>query len=314
MNIHYCVRNGERVMSKRGMMRINELEKRAGIPRTTIHFYTRNGLLHPPLKTGRTMAYYDETHLKRLQDIQKLKVEGRVPLSFLKESLAELEEREAEHRDSTGSAARGIATTTKAKDQKRQEIVNAAIKVFAEKGYHKVKIRDITTSLGISTGTFYIYFEDKKALFVDVVDAVIRAIIGDAREALKQEDSILKRLAIRGKIFYENYSKYNEILNQLRAEMVGEDRWPHEKIKKAYHALTQPVIRDIEKGIEAGIFRKMDPDLTAYTLTGIIEIMCLRTVISGKYTYEQIEPFVFDFITNGMKPDNNISDIEARNR
>lgn len=300
-------------MNQRGLMRINELEKRAGIPRTTIHFYVRHGLLHPPLKTGRTMAYYNESHLNRLQSIQKLKVEGRVPLSFLKESLAELEERGGDRSDSSGSVAREIAATTRAKDKKRQEIVNAAIKVFAEKGYHKVKIRDITASLGISTGTFYIYFEDKKALFVDVVDAVIRAIIGDAREALKQEESILRRLTIRGRIFYENYSKYNEILNQLRAEMVGEDQWPHEKIKKAYHALTQPVIRDIEKGIEAGLFRKIDPDLTAYTLTGIIEIMCLRTMISGKYTYEQIEPFVFDFITNGMKPDNHISDMDIRN-
>ncbi|NLJ29665.1 MerR family transcriptional regulator [Desulforhabdus amnigena] len=288
------------MMSNKGFMRINELEKRAGVPRTTIHFYMRQGLLHPPVKSGRTMAYYDESHLKRLQNIQKIKAAGRMPLSFLKESLAELEERDGENRDSHEPAAREITNTTKAKDKKRQEIVNAAIKVFSEKGYQKVKVRDITASLGISTGTFYIYFEDKKELFVDVVDAVIRAIIGDAREALKQEENIVKRLSIRGRIFYENYLKYNEILNQLRAEMVGEDQWPHEKIKKAYHALTQPVIRDIEKGIEEGIFRKIDPDLTAYTLTGIIEIMCLRTTISGKYTYEQIEPFIFDFITNGF--------------
>ncbi|GLI33076.1 TetR family transcriptional regulator [Desulforhabdus amnigena] len=300
-------------MNEKGFMRINELEKRADVPRTTIHFYVRHGLLHPPVKTGRTMAYYDESHLKRLKNIQKIKIEGRVSLSFLKESLAELEEREGEHRDSPESAAREIVTTTKAKDKRRQEIVNAAIKVFSEKGYHGVKIRDITATLGISTGTFYIYFEDKKALFVDVVDAVIRAIIGDAREALKEEENILKRLLIRGRIFYQNYSKYNEILNQLRAEMVGEDQWPHEKIKKAYHALTQPVIRDIEKGIETGLFRNVDPDLTAYTLTGIVEIMCLRTMINAKYNYEQIEPFVFDFITNGMKPDDNRSDIDTRN-
>jgi hypothetical protein len=85
--------------------------------------------------------------------------------------------------------------------------------------------------------------------------------------------------------------------------MVGEDQWPHEKIKKAYHALTQPVIRDIQKGIEARIFREVDPDLTAYTLTGIIEIMCLRTMISEKYNYEQIERFILDFITNGLTPE-----------
>lgn len=289
-------------MDKKEFMRIGELEKKAGLPKTTIHFYVRNGLLHPPVKTGRTMAYYDQSHLKRLQNIQKIKLEGRVPLSFLMERIEKLEQRDTEFNE-IESPVKQIATTTKAKDRKRQEIVKAAIRIFSEKGYHKVKIRDITGSIGISTGTFYIYFKDKRELFVDVVDDVIRAIIGDAAEAIKQEEDIERRMAIRGRVFYNNYSKYNEILNQLRAEMVGEDKWPHEKIKKAYHALTQPVIRDIQKGIETGIFRKVDPDLTAYTLTGIIEIMCLRTMIGSKYSYEQIEPFVLDFITNGLKPE-----------
>jgi len=43
-------------MDRKGYMRINELEKRAGVPKTTIHFYVRHGLLHPPLKTARTMS------------------------------------------------------------------------------------------------------------------------------------------------------------------------------------------------------------------------------------------------------------------
>ncbi len=286
-------------MDTKNLMRIQELEKKSGVPRTTIHYYTRNGLLHPPLKTGRTMAYYDETHLKRLLSIQQIKAGGRVPLSFLQESLGKSGAWSA---DTIESPARAVATTTRAKDRKRQEIAHAAIRIFSEKGYHQVKIRDITASLGISTGTFYIYFEDKQALFVDVVDTVIRKILGDAAEAIRQEKDIIKRLLLRGKVFYDNYSKYNEILSQLRAEMVGEDTWPREKIKKAYHALTQPVIRDIQKGIESGIFRKIDPDLTAYALTGLIQIMCLRTTIGGGYSFENIIDFVLDFMTKGLGP------------
>ena len=99
---------------------------------------------------------------------------------------------------------------------------------------------------------------------------------------------------------YDNYLKYIHILNQLRAEMVGEDQWPHDKIKKAYHALTKPVIRDVQKGIETGIYRNVDPDLTAYTLTGIIKIMCLRTMISNEYSFEKIEQFISDFVGNGL--------------
>ena len=292
-------------MSKKELMRIHELASKSGVPRTSIHFYVRQGILHPPLKTGRTMAYYDDTHLRRLQSIQKIKLKGRVPLSFLKESVAKLERKDDGPYEPIQQAALEVATTTKAKERKRHEIVKAAIKVFSEKGYRKIKVRDITSSLGISTGTFYIYFKDKRELFVDVVDYVIRAILGDATEAIKQENDIVKRMIIRGRVFYNNYAKYNEILNQLRAEMVGEDTWPHEKIKKAYHALTQPVIRDIQKGIDACIYRNMDPDLTAYTLTGIIEMMCFRTIIDSKYNYEQIEAFVFDFIINGMQAKDN---------
>lgn len=286
-------------MDSKKYMRINELEKRTGVPKTTIHYYTRNGLLHPPLKTGRTMAYYDETHLKKLLSIQKIKAEGRVPLSFLQECLGKKEERSP---DTLRSPAREVATTTKAKDRKRQEIARAAIRIFSQKGYHQVKIRDITASLGISTGTFYIYFEDKQALFVDVVDMVIRAILGDAAEAIRQEKDILKRMVLRGKVFYDNYSKYSEILSQLRAEMVGEDGWSREKIKKAYHALTQPVIRDIQKGIDSGVFRKIDPDLAAYALTGLIQIMCLRTTIGGDYSFERIMDFLVDFMMKGLWP------------
>ncbi len=285
------------------LMRIHELEKKAGVPKTTIHFYVRNGLLHPPVKTGRTMAYYDETHLLRLKAIQELKSKGRLPIAFLKESLAKLELDGGRLEAPLDSpAAREVATTTRAKDRKRQEIARAAIKIFSEKGYHQVKIRDITASLGISTGTFYIYYEDKQALFVDVVDTVIRKILGDAAEAIRQEKDILKRMVLRGRVFYDNYSKYSEILSLLRAEMVGEDGWPREKIKKAYHALTQPVIRDIQKGIDSGVFRKIDPDLAAYALTGLIQIMCLRTTIGGDYSFEKIMDFLSDFMMKGLWP------------
>ena len=60
-------------MKKNVAMLVGELEKRSGLPRATIHHYLQNGLLHRPFKTGQTMAYYDETHLRRLKHIQKIK-------------------------------------------------------------------------------------------------------------------------------------------------------------------------------------------------------------------------------------------------
>ena len=282
-------------------MRIKDLEEKSGVPRTSIHFYLRQGLLHPSRKTGRTMAYYDESHVQRLKEIRRLKQGSRVPLALLKEHLDSADMMYPETPDPFDT--RKTVTTTKEKELKRQEIIKKAIRVFSQKGYHQTKIVDITSSLKISTGTFYLYYQNKRELFIEVIDSIFRNIVGEAAVAIKEETDFIKRLKIRGRVFYENYTKYSEILNQLRAELASEEQWPAEKIKKIYHGLTQPVIREIETAIEEGIIREIDPDLAAYGLTGLIEIMSLRLSLDNKYNLENIMDFIMDLTMERLLPD-----------
>lgn len=284
-------------------MRISELVRRSGVPKTTIHYYLREGLLHQPIKTGRTMAYYDETHLKRLQLINRLRVEKRLPVMLLKEGLEEAEKTGGNPWERLPAEPGVEARPDAAGSGRRQEIVEAAIKIFSRKGFHQTKVQDITRSIGISTGTFYIYFKNKRDLFVEVVDEVFRTIVGEAAKALQEEDDVMRRLVIRGEVFYKNYSKYNEILYQLRAEMAGEDAWPHDRVKEAYKQLTRPVIREVQDGINKGIFRPADPDLMAYALTGIIEIMSLRISLDDKYSFADIMNFIVEFVSHGLDLD-----------
>ncbi len=273
-------------------MRIKELVDKSGVPRTTIHFYLRHGLLHPPVKTGRTMAYYDESHLNRLRKIQSLKKGSRVPIALLREQVAAVADGRGEsthHYDVTRTV-----TTTREKKQKRQEIIRKAIHVFSQRGYHQTKIEDITRALKISTGTFYLYFKNKRDLFIEVIDDVIRNIVGEDAVAIKEEKDFLERLKIRGRVFYKNYTKYSEILHQLRAEMASEERWPGEKLQKIYHGLTKPVIREIDAAVKEGIIREVDPDLLAYALTGSMEIMSLRLALDDKYSLDDIIEFITD--------------------
>jgi AcrR family transcriptional regulator len=273
-------------------MRIKELEERSGVPRTTIHFYLRHGLLPPPYKTGRTMAHYDDGHLKRLRVIEKLKKGSRVPMAFLREQLKSLEN-EADDVFGEYDVTKAV-TTTKEKKLKRKEIIKQAISVFSRKGYHQTKIVDITKSLQISTGTFYLYFNNKRDLFMEVIDDVFRNIVGEAAIAIRNEKDFLERCKIRGRVFYENYSRYSEILNQLRAELATEEQWPVKKIKKIYHGLTKPVIREFEMAVNNGIIKNIDADLLAYGLTGMLEIMTLRSSLDQKYNVEDIMAFIVD--------------------
>jgi DNA-binding transcriptional MerR regulator len=70
-------------------LRIADLAERSGVSVATIKYYIREGLLPPaPVKTGRTMGYYDEPYLERLQLIRKLR-EDHLPVRVIREILAE---------------------------------------------------------------------------------------------------------------------------------------------------------------------------------------------------------------------------------
>jgi DNA-binding transcriptional MerR regulator len=70
--------------------RIGELAERSGVSVATIKFYIREGLLPPaPVKTGRTMGYYDQAYLERLVAIRKLRDEHYLPLRVIRAVLEE---------------------------------------------------------------------------------------------------------------------------------------------------------------------------------------------------------------------------------
>ena len=283
-------------MKEKQRMKISDLERISGVPRSTIHYYVREGILPPPEKTSRTMAYYTESHLKRLQDIQKAKMDyqklktgSRVPKALAGQSRQErVLRRGGEHHS--------------AMNTRRKEIIEAAILLFSQKGYHHTNVRDIAQALGISKGTFYLYYASKRDLFIEVVDDVIRNVIGEVAKAIKKEDDLMKRALLRAEVFNRNYSKYNEILSQLRAEMTNEDPWAQNKVKKVYMDLTKPLIREAQEAIKRGLIREVDPDLFAYTLIGITEIMSLRMTLDDKYTPGKIGEFLLDLNMNGLKP------------
>jgi len=277
-------------------MRIKELSQKSGVPRSTIHYYLREGLLHPPTKTGRTMAYYDETHLKKLATIRHLKKELRMPIAFLKEEVARLGGGGFPERPPGNE----IEDETNPKDLRKAEIIKAAIEAFSQKGYHRTKVSDITKKVGISTGTFYIYFENKRELFIEVVEDVFRRIVGDAARNIKGEEDLGRRLVIRGRTFYENYSRYMEVLHQLRAEIASDEDWPQEKVNRMYRALTGPVIKEVQEAIDKGQLRPVDPELLSFALTGMIEVMSFRISLDDKYTIEDALRFVGDIMVNGM--------------
>ena len=289
-------------MKKENYLKIGQVEKQTGIPRSTIHFYLREGLLHPPLKTGQTMAYYDDSHLERLVLIQKMKNELGIPINYIKEKISSMDK--GDNQTSTDTlhqiASDDSNMPPSLKERRKNEIISAAVKIFSDKGFYKTKVKDITDSLDMSTGTFYIYFNNKEDLFLEAIDDVVKSIVGGAAKAIMNEKDFVMRMLLRAKVFFEQYSRYSEILNQLRAEMTRDSKWFQERVKGIYQDLTRPLITEFTEAINQGIIRPIDPDLIAYAVTGLIETLSFRMTMDETYTIDRVIGFLIDFFMNGI--------------
>ena len=70
-----------------------------------------------------------------------------------------------------------------------------------------------------------------------------------------------------------------------------------------YKALTGPVIKEAREGIARGEIRAgVDPELLAFALTGLIEVLSFRISLDNKYTIEDAIHFIGDFMINGLVP------------
>ena len=77
---------------------------------------------------------------------------------------------------------------------KRRRILDAAVRVFARKGYFSARVSDIAKRAGVADGTIYLYFRNKEDLLVRLFDEVMSVHVEEARGAVRALSSAPERL------------------------------------------------------------------------------------------------------------------------
>ena len=90
---------------------------------------------------------------------------------------------------------RSTERTRKKKDFKRTAMMQAAVQVFADKGYHSATIRDIVAAADVAVGTFYFYFPDKETLFVYLYEETAEFLLQTIQQALAGRVTLPKQAA-----------------------------------------------------------------------------------------------------------------------
>ncbi|MFP4475169.1 MAG: MerR family transcriptional regulator [Desulfatibacillaceae bacterium] len=284
--------------------RISEVEELTGVPRRTIHFYLQQGLLHSPRKTGKTMAYYDDTHLEALRAIKKAKDEG-LPLFAIRERLAATMPEAARRDPSRPADSQGAWRTTGRRKRKksgssnqtRDDILAVGRRLFRAKGYKNTRINDITRELNVGKGTFYFYFSDKKELFLECVPMIFTELFSRGWEEIAREKDPLKRLQMRARLTLPVLNEFVAILSLCREAMDDPDPNLKNLGRQVFASIRKPLEVEIKKGMADGSFRKVNPRVFATMMIGVMEGLEYLVTYDRDFHAEKIQQDVAELFS-----------------
>jgi len=185
---------------------------------------------------------------------------------------------------------------------KPQQIIEAAIRVFARKGYWSSRVSDVAREAGIAAGTIYLYFTTKEEILTTLFREKMAGFVSTVWREIAVEHDAVAKLRRLVHLHFEILEQHPELAEVVQVELrQGQKffRGPATQEIASYFALIASVL---EEGVAAGLFRRdLAIKLTAKALFGAMDQMATSWVL-GKRGYRLVDtaPAVADLFLQGI--------------
>jgi len=189
------------------------------------------------------------------------------------------------------------------RNERRQKLLHHARDVFAKRGYHATKIEDIVLAAGVARGTFYLYFDDKRAVFEEIVDRTL-AKLAMAIIRVDPHDSVL---SVADQV-RENIRRIVRILLEDRATTkilltgaLGVDEAFDRKLHSFTDEIAKLLTESLAEGQSLGIIGKGEVALLAcMTLGALKELLYQVAIREWELPEESLVDALFAFLSTGL--------------
>lgn len=190
------------------------------------------------------------------------------------------------------------------KDQRRDQILAAAKRVFAKKGFPQATIGEVAKAAGLAYGSVYWYFDSKDELFQALMrreEAELREHIAGVLEATSGDGETTFRVAVRATL--EFFEADRAAVQLLFRDSVGLGGGFGKQLAGIYESFVDDVEAMIRDSQSAGEIVAFPPRLVAFSVASLIGQMALRrlTIDDGVST-EAAADFVVDLLLDGLRP------------
>ncbi len=171
-----------------------------------------------------------------------------------------------------------------ASELRRNQILDAAMPVFARLGFEHARMDDIVEASGLSKGALYWYFKSKEEIITGILRRLFTTDIEQLRDLLESEGTVSERLLLLTRFRVAGLKRLADllpILVEFYAVMVRQN-WVREFIGQYFGSFRELLVDLIQQGIDRGEFRPVSTFETAVTLSAIYEGLTIHWLINPK--------------------------------
>lgn len=163
-------------------------------------------------------------------------------------------------------------------EERKNQILDAAMNIFAKMGFHKARMDDVAQESGLSKGALYWYFKSKDAIIAAILERLFNMAFKDlkqleqAREGSVREGLIAYTQQLLG--FIDRMKPLLPMMYEFYA-LMGRQKMMQQFARGYYREYIEVLAKVIQRGVERGEFKAVDPVEVAATFVALFEGLTL---------------------------------------
>lgn len=186
---------------------------------------------------------------------------------------------------------------------KYKQIIDAAVVVIADNGYHQAQVSKIAKQAGVADGTIYLYFKNKEDILISVFQEKMSVFIEGLQEIVVREAPASEKLEFMITNHFSVLSKDKYLARVTQLELRQSNRDIRLKINAVLKEYLDQLDAILEEGVQTGLFAKdMDLRLARQLIFGTIDEVTTSWVMKDhKFDLNSQSSKVYQLLLNGIK-------------
>lgn len=183
---------------------------------------------------------------------------------------------------------------------KQIEIVNAAIQLFQQKGYHATSMQDIADAVGLQKGSLYHYITSKDDLLVDIIHDAIAQYNARLAEVRSMDLPVRRKLELAVRYHLKGIAEKLGMLTIFLRESYALEPDKAKVLDEESARYNRMFEELFQEGIDSGEVRGLDPKLATRTVLGACNWFYRWYRPDGARSIDELADFFVDVLFNGI--------------